>query len=218
MRDFITTKGIVLKTSNVGEYDKRIVVLTEDFGKITIFGRGIRRTGNKFQAAASPFVFGEIKAFPGKDAYSLMEFTIMDFFEALRLDFDISCMGMYFLEVADYYSRENNDDLNLLKLLYVTLRALRKRAEGDERLSLNMIRYVYELRAIAVNGEFPGMAKILGLSETAEYTLNYIVASRFEKLYSFTVSEEVELEIQKAAVYYREKFITGNFKSLEFLS
>ena len=115
MNQFVSTQAIVLKTSNLGEYDKRMVVLTSDFGKITVFAKGVRRQNSKFLAACSPFSYGELRAFPGREAYSFVDFTVSEYFEPLRTDFEASCMGMYFLEVADYYTRENNDDLEMFK-------------------------------------------------------------------------------------------------------
>jgi len=217
MRDFVTTKGIVLRTSNLGEYDRRMVVLTQDFGKITVFCRGVRRPKSKYIALATPFTFGVIKAFPGNDAYSLMEIELMDYFEPLRKDFELSCLGMYFLEVADYYCRENNDELMMLKLLYVSLRCLEKKAEGKLDIPFELIRAVYEIRAIAVNGEFPGILPQFKLSEAASYTLEYIASQKLESLYSFKVSDEVLSEVVNASKVYRNRFLCGNFKSLDII-
>lgn len=217
MNEYITTNGIVIKTSNVGEYDKRMVVLTQDFGKITIFARGARRQNSKFLAACSPFCFGQFKAFPGKEAYSLLEVNISEFFEDLRKDFDISCMGMYFLEIVDFYCRENIDELNMLKLLYVSLKNLELSKRNEGQIPIELIRYIFEIKAIVVNGEFPGIVQELKLSDAVKYAINFIVGEKIERLFTFSLTENALIEMKSAAGYYRNRFLTGKFKSLEFL-
>ena len=173
MQEQIRDKGIIIKAEPIGEYDRRVVILTENRGKISAFARGARRPNSKFVASTNPFVFGNISLFAGRNSYTLTDMEAVEYFDSLRLDFDKSMYGMYFLELADYYTRENNDDRDMLKLLFVSLKAL-SRGLIDNRL----IRAIFELRAVAVNGEFPGL-ELRSMSETAEYTIKFIISADF---------------------------------------
>lgn len=217
MKDYITTTGMIIKTTNLGEYDRRLVVLTSDRGKITIFARGARRQNSKYLAACAPFSFGEFKAFPGRDAYTLLEINVSNYFDSLRNDFGLSCLGMYFLEVADYYSRENNDDLQLLKLLYVSIRILEKIAQNNSSIDKRLVKSIFEIKTIVVNGEFPGVPTDIKLSSDCVSVINHIAEIEIERLYSFTVKEEVLSELESVSVLYCKRFMNHRFKSLELI-
>ena len=135
-----------------------------------------------------------------------------DTIEELREDFEGACLGMYFLEFADYYTRENNDETDMLKLLYQSLKAV-CRPTLDNRL----VKVIYEIKAMVVNGEFPGIPAESDLSDSAKYTIRFIVETPVEKLYTFAVSDSVLSELLGLSEQYRARIIDRKFKSLEII-
>lgn len=212
MQDFIFVTGIVLKQSPSGEYDRRVTILTKERGKVVAFARGARRQGNKLAAATNSFAFGTFKLYQGRDAYTLADAEIKNYFENLMSDFEGAYYGMYFAEIADYYARENNDDRMLLGLLYQSLKAL-----SAPSIPRPLVKVIYECKAIAVNGEFPGVPRDRELSPSAVYALEYVANSSLEKLYTFTVTESVLAELSSVAEDYCKKYLRRDFKSLEIL-
>ena len=212
MQEAITVTGMILSQTPIGEYDRRICILTKERGKISAFAKGARRSGNRFMAATNPFCFGEFKLYEGKTSYNVMEANISNYFEQLRSDYIGAYYGMYFLEVADYYTRENNDEKEMLKLLYQSMRALVHPTIPNE-----LIRAVYEIKAVAVNGEFPGVPTDRTWEDSTVYAVEYIVTSPVEKLYTFTVTEKVLEELLEIGERCRRKFFNREFKSLEIL-
>lgn len=212
MQEHIMVTGIVLKAFPVGEYDRGVILLTRERGKISAFARGARKPGNRLAAASNPFSFGKFKLYEGKSSYTIVESDIQRFFEELRTDYVGACYGLYFAEVAEWYTRENNDESEMLKLLYQSLRAL-----CADSLPNPLVRCVFECRAIAVNGEFPGVPADCKLEESTVYALRYITESPIEKLYTFTVTGSVLEELKMIASRYMKQFVGHNFKSLEVL-
>lgn len=212
MQDFITVTGMVLSQTPIGEYDRRVSILTKERGKISAFAKGARRPGSRFMAATGPFSFGSFKLYEGKSAYNVAEVNISQYFEELRADYIGAYYGMYFLEVADYYTRENNDEREMLKLLYQSMRAL-----VSPSLPNKLVKCIYELKTLVVNGEYPGAPADRKLNESTLYALRFIQEASVEKLYTFLVKEEVLAELAGVASLYRHRFMDRQFKSLEIL-
>lgn len=212
MQEFVEVTGMVLKTEPIGDYDRRVVILTKERGKVSAFAKGARRQNSRLLAATNPFSFGQFKLYEGKSSYNIMEAAISNYFEELRLDYASAYYGMYFMEIADYYARENNDEQELLKLLYQSLRALIHKGIPNE-----LVRSVFEIKAIAVNGEFPGAPDNGNFQESTLYAVDFIGKASIEKLYTFTVAETVLKELQQISEEYCRRFMDRKFKSLEIL-
>ena len=140
------------------------------------------------------------------------EETERNYFEGLREDFEGAYYGMYFLELMDYYTRENNDEREMLGLLYQSLRALLHTG-----LSNRLVRYIFEMKAMVLNGEFPGIPTGKTWDRSTEYAVDYIVHSGIEKLYTFTVTPEVLAQLREIADDYRMRYLDRTFKSLEIV-
>lgn len=212
MQEYTQITGMVLKAEPIGEYDRRIVILTKEKGKISAFARGARKQGSRLLAATNPFSFGEFKLYAGRSSYNVLEAAISNYFEGLREDFEGAYYGMYFLELMDYYTRENNDEKEMLRLLYQSLRALL-----HEGLPNRLVRYIFELKAMVINGEFPGIPTDKVWDQSTEYAVSYIVDSGIERLYTFTVTPEVLRQLQEIADDYRRRYLDRTFKSLEIV-
>ncbi len=212
MQEYVTVTGLVLKTLPIGEYDKRVVLLTKEKGKIAAFARGVKKVNSKLMAATSPFAFGEFKLYVGKNSYQMIDASISNYFEELRADVSNAYYGMYFLEIMDYFTYENNDEKELLKLLYQSLRALSK-----EQFENEFIRCVFEIKTLMLNGEYPGLPANREFLSSTEYTVNFIQKATVEKLYTFLVTEEVLKELVIIAEHYKKHFYNQPFQSLEIL-
>lgn len=243
MRDAVSLTGIVLSSAPSGEYDKRVVILTKERGKITAFARGARRPNSALLASTGSFAFGTFLLYEGRDAYSLVQANISNYFSELMNDFGGAYYGMYFCELADYYTRENNEEISIMKLLYQSLRALSKKS-----LDRELVRYIYELKIFTYAGEYPEVFQCrqcgteeklkyfsmfhtgvfcekckaaikdgLVLNPSTVYTLQYIIGTEVEKLYTFTVSTEVLAELRMIMDRWRERYLEKRMKSLEIL-
>ena len=152
MSDESSFQGVVLSSAPVGEYDRRVVILTRERGKISAFARGARRMGSQFLAVTGPFVFGTFSLYEGRDSYRLTRVSVSHSFPELAAQQPGIYYGYYFLEIADYFGREGIDATEQMNLLYVSAKALLNPAIDDR-----LVQCIYELRVLKEQGVMPGL-------------------------------------------------------------
>ena len=211
MRETVTMLGMVLTSAPSGEYDRRLVLLTRERGKITAFSHGSRKPGNPLMAASRPFSFGNFSLYEGRTAYSLQSAQILNYFDELSSDMEAACYGAYFLEVAEYLAQENMDGTELLKLLYQSLKALARPAIPNR-----LARRIFELRAMVINGEYTQLPPVPA-SDSCNYAWEYVVCSPVEELYKFLLKEDVLKEFERAVEAARKRYMYHEFRSLKIL-
>ena len=243
MGDITEVTGMVISAMPVGEYDRRVVLLTKERGKISAFAKGARRPNSPLLGITRAFVFGKFQLYEGKTSYNIKQADISNYFENIMSDYDAVCYACYFAEIADYYGRENLDASSVINLLYVSLKAL-----VNVNIPNKLVKCIYELRIIAINGESPNVFECAGcgakenldtfsythygvycseckskagngvyMNATLLYTLQYIIASPLKKLFTFTVNEEILIQLKSVTEQICFEVFDKNMKSLEIL-
>lgn len=236
-------QGMILRSVPQGDFDKRLILLTREMGRITVFARGARRGKSDFSGKTNPFSFGTFIIGVGSSAYFLKQADIKNYFIEMSMDYKRSCYGFYFLEFAEYYSREGIESYEQLGLLYQTMRALEKGS-----IPYALIRVVFELRMLVINGEYPEVFTCINCSENLTegyllinrggvlcpecgrksitdgyieaaslYTMQYIISAQLTRLYTFVVKEAVLEELQQIMKQYCRRYVDKEFKSLTVL-
>ena len=210
--DLTDLTALVLASTPAGEYDRRVVLLTRERGKIACFARGARRPGSPLMAVSLPFCFGSYRIRPGRNSNVLVEAKLQTFFEKLRNDMEATCYASYFAEFLQYVTRENNDESALLLLAYQSFRALE-----SNRIPQRLVRAVFEIRATAIEGEFLPPSQEHGFSASALQAVEHIVSSPIRTLYTFAVKDSVLVELEHIAEVSVKRSLNHHFESLDIL-
>ena len=243
-----TVTGLVLSSVNIGETDRRIVLLTREKGKISAFARGAVKPRNPLVSATQAFTFGEFFVYTGRNSYTITGAEVKNHFPGLVKDIEKYYYAAYLCEIAEQYTRENLNAEHELLLLFQSLRTLEKGIIPNE-----LIRYIYEWRMLYINGEYPVLDRclrcgatdnpfgldvkkhglvcqscmekeshagqeIIPLKSGTIYTLRYIMTSPVKSLYSFTLKDDVLKDLEFVTFEYLEKVQNYDFKSLEGIS
>ena len=135
----------------------------------------------------------------------------LNYFEELSADIEGACYGSYFLELAGFYSDENIDGTDMLKLLYQSLRALMKPS-----LPNPLVRRIFELKTMVFNGEYTQLPQEQ-VSDSCTYAWEYVVLTPPEELYRFALKEPVLKEFERCVERARRRFLPHPCRSLEIL-
>lgn len=211
MSETIKVNGMIISSMPIGEYDRRVEILTDEMGRISAFARGARKPHSQLLACSQTFAFGKFELYQGKSAYSLNSANIRDYFHELADDLTSNCYGSYFLEVVRYFTQENLEALSTLGLLYYSLKAV-----ADKKFDNELVRAIFELKILDINGIYrePEEHEI---GKSARYTMDFVVNAEVGKLYTFKLSDEVQKEFVKTVHRLFSKTVDKKFKSLELL-
>ena len=233
----IEVTGIITSSMPVGEYDKRIVILTREIGRISAFVKFARRTNNRFLGSTREFICAKFKIYKGSSSYTVTDIDVINYFDYILNDIDITNYAMYFADIINYYTRENEISGDSLEMLYSTLQIL-----GQNIHSYEFVRAIFELKSLVIMGEYPYLYRYIDSKEKLDYqkkyffsiekngivksggipinhgtlrAMDFVIKSKPSEIFGFKLKNELENEfIHVIREYFRSK-VHYQFKSLE---
>lgn len=209
MASMLTVDGIVVLERCVGENDKYISILTENYGTLEVSAKGSKKITSKNHAATQLFAYSTFCLRMSNDKYYLDSSEVKHDFYNLRLDIKKLSLVCYFGELARHAvlatSRKHEHDI--MRLMLNCLYFL----NTDQR-SCEFIKSVFELRFVTEIGLVP---QLIGCRICYDYEADpvyfIIDKSRFYCEYHF---REKELEES----YYRVKLTHSEFEALQHIA
>lgn len=242
MGEQIKTKAIVIHEMPIGDYDKRLLLLTKEYGKVTVFVKNAKRPKNKLLAASQIFAYGDYILNKGRNSYYIYQADIIECFHHLQKDIEDLTYGMFFLEFVNYVSQEEMSNQSLMYLLLMTLKAV-----GKENSSNKLIVQIFSLRAMVCLGLSPwtkdcivchkeqeplffsselggiiceneGFVKdrIL-INRKIQIVINDILTNPIRNLFSIKVSEEDLIILTHITGQFMDNNLNHRFSTLDFL-
>ena len=205
----IELAGVVLLTQNIGEYDRRLVILTRERGKITAFARGARRSNSPLMAVCNPFVFARFTLYEGRSAYTLVRADVTAYFTELAAEQPEVYYGFYFLELASYFTREGIEAQGEVNLLFVALHALLKK-----KMDLDLIRRAFECRMLSLAGELREIEEGRNIHPAASYAVRYAATCDVRGLFSFSLEEEAKKDFVRYIASEMKRCVDRPLKTL----
>ncbi len=148
------TEGIILRRADAGEVDSLFTIYTKDFGKIRARAQGVKKESAKLKGHLEPLSLSSLSLVSGKNILRLTGASLVNFFPAIRGDFNKLRAAFYIAAVIDEHCFDGEKDENLWRVLTNGLEALEKMEYKAEEIK-NFLRSFEEkfLSSLGYHGE-----------------------------------------------------------------
>ena len=238
---YLTTRGLVLRTTEHKETDRILTVLTAEDGLLTLKARGVRSNRSKLKGACQLLTYAEFTVNEARGFRFISEATAIEMFAGLRNDIVLLALSSYFAQLAEVLSQEDAASPALLSLILNALYALSKLQKPPR-----LVKAATELRLAAIAGYQPELSGCcvcgspepdrfciaegtlecaacrsgdgvrMPLSPASLAAMRYILSCPEKKLFSFSISGAAEKELCDAAESYLLTQLERSFYTLDF--
>ena len=148
----LTVSGIVLRDTLYGENDKILTFLTGEFGKITVYARGVKSINSKNSPAVQLFCYSSFELHERNGRYLLIGSEVIDSHYSVRSDLDRYSLACYFADVAATVCTENNEETEMLRLMLNCFYAMEHKL-----CPLPKIKAAFEMQCMILSGFMPDL-------------------------------------------------------------
>lgn len=124
MATYYRTQGYILKKTDWREADQLFTIFTEDFGKLKILGRSIRKIKSKLRSGIGSFYLSEVEFIQGKAYKTLTGVVLINKFENIRSDLVKLKVASRITDCLDGLVNGQEQDAKIWNLLTETFNGL----------------------------------------------------------------------------------------------
>lgn len=240
----VKTDGLIIMERSISESDRLVTILTRKYGLIRAFVRGAKNIKNKNFSSTQLFCYSDFNIYKGRDKYIINESNCKKSFWNLRCDIEKLALAQYFCDlllnlVVEEQNTEDILRLTLNSLYYLSeekLSNLLIKSVFEMRLlamsgymphliscicceltEKNTFYFVPDENGILCKNCYKYKNKFgFKLSEGVLYALRYTVYSEFNKMFSFELKKQSQIELSMITESYLLKCIEKNLKTLDF--
>lgn len=121
-------RGVVLRTTKLGESHRILSIVTDGRGKVRAVAKGVRKTKSRWGARLEPLSHISMMCWEGRELDIVTQAEVIDTFRPVREDLDRMAKAAILVESVDRLSQEGEADPTHYRMLVGALKSL---AEAD---------------------------------------------------------------------------------------
>ena len=147
--DIIKVNGIIIGYENIKELDKRLEILTDDFGRIRVYAFSARSQKSQNIAKTRLLSTGKFEITKSKNNYSLVYVDVKNYYDELIYDYDLFMIATRMINLIKQFTYENMDCKNELALICYALNAL-----NNTNIENDLVEKLFEIKLTELSGVY----------------------------------------------------------------
>lgn len=161
----IKTKAIVVRSSQSGENNRVLTLLSPDLGRLTVIAKGVRSLRHKSMGSVQFLCYSEFVIKKIKDGlYSLVSAELIEGFFPISESVELLSYASYFASLCEMCVQPFSDSSEEVRLLLNTLHVMIKRKDHPE-----LMKAVFEIKLCELCGIMPFFDVLCQCGEAAEF-------------------------------------------------
>lgn len=162
-----SAEGVIIRCIDYGEADRIYTFYTLEYGKLSAIIKGIRKSRKRVPAdilSRTHIIFSR-----KKPPYIINSFDLIDFHNSFYGNVGKTFFGMYFAELINRVSPEEEPNPSVYELLCFVM------AQMDEgRIALDTLARIFETRLLGLSGYQPHLDGCLGCCRKVQKAKTYL--------------------------------------------
>ena len=151
------TRGFVFKKNDINESDRNFSVFTDDFGRLDIFAKAIRKSASKLRSGIDIFFMSELEFIQGRSRKTLTDAVVIEKFGNITQDLEKFKIAGGIGEILDNFIRGEEKDKDIFNLLNDVFYKLNVGSFKNKKYTL--VYYYFLWNALSLLGYRPEVEK-----------------------------------------------------------